>query len=248
MRNWFHDKRRFTNTAVDSFDDDCTNIDLSTNSACVKTWNIFKKKFCTTSILTYSNFFKSFILYVDDNKEKNYDATLHQIDNDDVKRLILFISRNLSNVETRYWVTELKVEALIWALTTLSQYFDNDAFIVITDHTTLKKALQTKIKSRRSTRLNEWSMFLFTYFSRMKIIHRFEKSHQNADDLFRLFTYDVEIYSTVILNANEKFHVFIRNSLLIDLHFDKIYNKLKQQVKNTMKKKPIHKSSISHIV
>ena len=41
-------------------------------------------------------------------------------------------------------------------------------------------------------------MFFFTYLSRMKIIHRFEKSHQNVDELFRLFIYDVEIYSTII--------------------------------------------------
>ena len=119
----------------------------------------------------------------------------------------------------------------------LFQYFDNDVFIVIIDHTTFKKTFQTKIKSRRLIRLNKWSMFFFTYLSHMKIIHRFEKSHQNVDDLFRLFIYNVEIYSTIILNANEKFYVFIRNFLLIDLHFDKIYNKLKQQIKNTMKKK-----------
>ena len=53
------------------------------------------------SILTYSNFFKLFILYVDDNK-KNYDVVLYQIDNNDVKQLILFIFRDLSNVEIRY--------------------------------------------------------------------------------------------------------------------------------------------------
>ena len=82
----------------------------------------------------------------------------------------------------------------------------------------------------------------------MKIIHHFEKLHQNADDLFRLLIYDVEIYSTIILNANEKFYIFIRNFLSIDSHFDKIYNKLKQQIKNTMKKKSIHKSFINHIV
>ena len=79
-------------------------------------------------------------------------------------------------------------------------------------------------------------MFFFTYLSRMKKIHHFEKSHQNVDDLFRLFIYDVQIYSTIILNANEKFYVFIGNFLSIDSHFDKIYNKLKQQIKNTIKK------------
>ena len=248
MKNRFYDKRRFTNTTIDSSNDDRTNINLSTNFACVKVWNTFKKKFCTTYILTYSNFFKSFILYVDDNNKKTYDAILHQIDNDDVKRSILFIFRDLSNVEIRYWITKLKVEALIWVLIKLFQYFDDDTFIVITDHTALKETLQTKIKNQRLTRLNEWSMFFFTYFSRMKIIHRFEKSHQNVDELFRLFIYDVEIYSTIILSANEKFHAFIRNSLSIDSHFDKIYNKLKQQIKNTIKKRSIYKSFINHIV
>ena len=70
----------------------------------------------------------------------------------------------------------------------------------------------------------------------MKIIHCFKKLYQNVNELFRLFTYDVEIYSTIILNANEKFYAFIQNSLLIDSHFDKIYNKSKQQIKNTIKK------------
>ena len=37
MKNPFYDKRRFTNITIDLFDDDRTNIDLSTNFACVKT-------------------------------------------------------------------------------------------------------------------------------------------------------------------------------------------------------------------
>ena len=36
VKNRFYDKRRFTNTIIDSFNDDRTNIDLSTNFACVK--------------------------------------------------------------------------------------------------------------------------------------------------------------------------------------------------------------------
>ena len=36
IKNRFYDKRRFTNTIIDSFDDDRTNINLTTNSACVK--------------------------------------------------------------------------------------------------------------------------------------------------------------------------------------------------------------------
>ena len=46
------------------------NIILSTTSKCFKTWKEFKKKLCTAFTLVYSDFFKFFVLYVDDNKKK----------------------------------------------------------------------------------------------------------------------------------------------------------------------------------
>ncbi len=42
----------------------------------------------------------------------------------------LFSFRSLSDVETRYWATELEADALVWALTKLPQYFDGGQFTV----------------------------------------------------------------------------------------------------------------------
>ena len=169
--------------------------------------------------------------------KKNHDVVLHQINVDDIEKSILYISRDLSNAKTKYWVTKLKVETLMWVLIKLFQYFDDDSFIVITNHIALKFALQIKTKNRRSFKLNEWNMFLFTYFSRMKIIHKIDATHQNANDFFKLFTYDKKSYFIIIMSANETFQNFIRQIFSKNFHFEKIYEKIQQQIKNTKNEK-----------
>ena len=111
---------------------------------------------------------------------------LHQVGKDGVERSILFLSRSLTSAEESYWSTELEAAALVWALTKLPQYFDSGPFIVVTDHSAFKTALQTKTTERRSARLNEWAMFISTFLPRMEIKHRPGKTHQNADGLSHL--------------------------------------------------------------
>ena len=94
------------------------------------------------------------ILYIDGSKAKGYRAALLQIGADGVERPILFLSRDLTGQETRYWATELEPGALIWALTELPQIFDDREFTVITDHSAWKSALQNKTTGRRSARLS----------------------------------------------------------------------------------------------
>ena len=136
--------------------------------------------------MSFSDFFRSFILYVDESKKKEFEVTLHQINKNGVKRSILFLFRSLTSAEKNYWATKLKATTLVWAFIKLSQYFDFESFTVVTDHFALKTALQTKTTDRRSAKLNEWVMFLSTFLPRMKIRHRSKKTHQNANDLFRL--------------------------------------------------------------
>ena len=212
------------------------NFKLDVIEKCRQTWKKLKTTLCIALILIYFDFFKSFILYVDDNKKKEFETAVHQVNKEDVKRSILFLSRDLSDAKTRYWAIELKIDALIWALIKLSQYFDDEIFTVITDHTTLKSTLQNKSFDRRSTRLNEWIMYLSIYLSRIKIVHRARKSHNNVDELSRLFITYVNAHAlfVAIIEISEKFLDKLKNSLKLNSIFKRIYQKLLQQTQNTM--------------
>ena len=141
---------------------------------CVRAWKRLKKKLIKTSILIFFDFFCS-LFYIQMAVKKKFKIALHQIEKDDVEKSILFLFQSLNDVEIRYEITKLKAEILIWTLIKFSQYFDDESFTVITDHSTLKTALQTKIIDQRSVRFNEWSMYLFTFLSRMIIVHKKKK-------------------------------------------------------------------------
>ena len=117
------------------------NSKLDANEECYQTWKQLKKALCDVSILIYLDFNKSFILYVNENKEKRYKIAVHQLNKDEVKRLVLFLSRDLNDAKIKYWATKLKAETLIWILIKLSQYFDDDNFTMMTNHTALKAIL-----------------------------------------------------------------------------------------------------------
>lgn len=83
-------------------DDRSTNTSLDANEECRIAWKTLKIVLCQASILVYLDFSKPFILYVDDNKKKGFEIAIHQIDKNEIERPILFFSRDLTNVETRY--------------------------------------------------------------------------------------------------------------------------------------------------
>ena len=212
------------------------NFKLDVIEKCRQTWEKFKTALCIAFTLIYFDFFKSFILYVDDSKKKEFETAIHQVNKEDVERSILFLSRDLSDAKTRYWATELKIDALIWALIKLFQYFDDENFTVITNHTTLKSILQNKSFDRRSTRLNKWVMYFSIYLSRMKIVHRARKSHNNVDELSRLLIIYVHVhaYFVATIKTSEKFLDKLKKSLKSNSIFKRIYEKLQQQTQNIM--------------
>ena len=206
---------------------------------CVRAWERLKEELIKAPTLAFPDFSLPFILYTDGSKEKGYGIALHQIGKDGIERPILFLSRSLNDAETRYWATELEAGALVWALTKLPQYFDEGPFTVVTDHSALKTALQTKTTGRRSARLNEWSMYLSTFLPRMTIIHREGRAHQNADGLSRLpTTAEAESYHTclptTVISDEEDFLKKVAEDIAKDWYFAKIIKKLKDQVQETM--------------
>jgi hypothetical protein len=89
-------------------------------------------------------------------------------------------------------------------------------------------------------------MFLFTFLSRMIIIHRFEKDHLNANELSRLVCIDddeserkiqknefVISLSVVTNSANSNFLNIVRKTILKNEIFDKIFQKIKKQMQNS---------------
>ena len=88
-------------------------IKLDVDEVCYEVWKLLKKVLCETSILTHFDFSKFFILYVDESKEKNYETAIHQINRNEKKRSILFLSRDLNDAKIWYWATELKADAFV---------------------------------------------------------------------------------------------------------------------------------------
>jgi hypothetical protein len=213
---------------------------------CINAWKKLKKQLCNAIIKVFSNFSKSFILYVDENKKRDFEIVLHQIEKNEVKRFIFFLFKNLIEVEFKYWTTKLKTTTFVWIFTKLFQYFDDESFTIITDHFALKSVLQIKTTERRFARFNEWVMFFFTFLSRMIIIHKFEKNHLNANELSRLVCIDddknerkiqknesVISLSVVTNSANSNFLNIVRKTIFKNEIFDKIFQKIKKQMQNS---------------
>ena len=84
--------------------------------AAEETWNLLKNHLIKTLILAYSDFSKSFILYMNRSKKYDFEIVVHQVRLNSIKHSVLFLSRCLREAEKTYWSTELKVTCLIWVL------------------------------------------------------------------------------------------------------------------------------------
>ena len=201
---------------------------------CFQSWDELKKALIIAFTLTFSDFSLPFKLYVDESKKRRFEIALHQIDKNEVKRSILYLSKCLTDAETRYWTIELKTETLIWILTKLPQYFDDGSFTVVTNHSTLKTTLQTNTSEKRFVKFNEWIMFFAKFESRMTIIHRPGTQHQNADGLSRLLRESDQITLPINVISDEKnFLKKIAKELSTDRVFAKVMKKLKNQIEKT---------------
>ena len=184
---------------------------------CVQTWEQLKSTLISTFTLTFSDFKRSFILYVDDSKEQDYEVTLHQKNKNKEKKSILFLSRSLSLIEIKYWSIELKINVLIWIFIKLFQYFDDKSFKMIIDYFVLKTTLQIQNTKRRFNKFNEWFMFLSKFLSRKNIMHKIKISHQNANELFKLLfslnknKKEFFLFVTIILNNEDLLKKIAKN-------------------------------------
>lgn len=219
-------------------------------------WETIKERICSAPTLKSPDFSKPFLLYCDGSKERGLGVAIHQFDDEENERPVLFLSRTLSSAEEKFHSTELETAALVWALRKAPQYFDNGPFKVITDHDALKSALQTTpLNRRQSQRLNSWSLFLSSYHPRMEIVHRAGASHLNADALSRLPTVplsdvmsqntqisprtapmtppptlNAQAYPITVMELNEQMATQIREALPTDPSFRRIYHFIMRQM------------------
>lgn len=194
-------------------------------------WKWIKQELCKASMLKFSNFTHSFILYADSFKEWEFEIVIHQKNEKDREHLILFLFKTLQDAEKWYTFIELKTVTLVWALCKASHYFDNENFTVIIDHDAIKSALQTVLMNKRQNhRLNNWVLFLSQYKFWMIIWHWQNCYHRNTNTLSQLLNEidDIELYLTIIMNMNDAIINQIANALLQDSYFDFIYWKIQQ--------------------
>ena len=198
---------------------------------CFQLWNKLKKTLIIVFTLAFSDFFLLFKLYVNESKKRRFKIALHQIDKNEMKRSIFYFFKCFTNAKTRYWAIELKTETFVWTLTKLSQYFNDDFFTIVTNHSILKTTFQTNTSEKHFAKFNEWIMFFAKFESRMIIIHKSNTQHQNANDLFRLFCESNKITFFVNVISDEKnFLKKIAKKLSTNWIFVKVMKKLKNQI------------------
>ena len=93
----------------------------------------------------------------------------------------------------------------------------------MTNHSTLKTAFQTKIIDRKSIRFNEWSMYLFTFLSRMIIIHR-KKNTSKRERFVQIFDNDIRKKNWILLYKSILSYVFFYNSNIWSKRFSEKNN------------------------
>lgn len=104
---------------------------------------------------------------------------------------ILYLSKRLTEAETRYWPTELEVAGLVWLVRKLRHYFEDskDPIMIFTDHSaTTGIAKQVKLETSCTDKANKRLIRASQYLSqfRFTILHRSGKSNIIADALSRL--------------------------------------------------------------
>ncbi|CAI6100622.1 unnamed protein product [Clonostachys chloroleuca] len=155
-----------------------------------RAWEELKDKLVNAVELAFPDFSKPFELHVDGSKERGFGAALHQRQDDNVLRPILFLSKTLSDAEMNYWATELETGALIWALQKLTHYLDHAQIDVVTDHTAIRDTFNAagSGKPKGKYRLVNWRLYLEKWKNQIMIKYRAGKSHVNADALSRMKT------------------------------------------------------------
>ena len=201
--------------------------------------------FARSSWLTH--FDKSRILHVDVNvskKEfevivyhlkKKRDFKDHKISSKKDVDSILFLSKILTSMKSRYWPTKLEMTELIWTIRRTAHMMksSNHVTIIYIDHEAISRIVdQIKLSSTNIDKQNLKLVRIFMYLSqfRVEIRHRSEKFNIILDVLSRLSTkkrelikrIDLETYDNIVKDStNDETHAFVVTLIAMSLEFRK---------------------------
>ena len=151
----------------------------------------------------------------------------HVADNEDsltysFKKLIqsiMFLSRLLSSVETRYWWTKLKLTDLVWIFKKIRHLIDFaiKSTIIYTDHEAfLAIVKQTSLLTSSTNKLNLRLVRASNYIQRFDLIikHKSDKLHLMSDALSRLSVSSAANTQSKHEKFDEKFDLFFTACLM----------------------------------
>jgi len=180
----------------------CQAITIRLNESILKELNIFHHLqtlfFWSTMLIHFS---PKHQLYVDLNAFKEFEFGAHVYHAKEAKKdktpwqksmkSILFLSWLLTDAETHYWPTELKVAELVWVLKKTHHLIEvaEQSMIVYTDHTAAvgigrQFSLNTTAVKKLNLRLVRASEYLQRF--QLKIQYKLRKTNIIPDALFRL--------------------------------------------------------------
>ena len=165
-----------------------------------------------------------------------------------VIEFILFFSRLLTNVETKYWFIELKLADIVWVLKKIRHLIDfsKQRFIIIfTNHdATLDIVKQTSIITVFIDKFNFRLVRVFDYIQRfdLELRHKSNKQHIVFDALFRLVSFNIDVtfeedefdalFTTTLMKIEKDFCKKFVANYINDLNWKKIFTMLNQQNRN----------------
>jgi transposase InsO family protein len=158
-----------------------------------KSFQDLKIMLSTEPVLAYPDYDKEFILQTD-GSAKAIGAVLSQINDADEEHPICYLSRKLSDAETRYDAREIELLAIVWSTQQLEFMLAGKPFRLETDC----KNLKWLMSNDKPGRLARWRLKLNRF--QMKICYRKGSLNTNADVLSRTI-YPEEKKAEILLTS-----------------------------------------------
>lgn len=135
-------------------------------------------------VLRGPDFKLPFILQCDASQQRQGIAVvLSQIDQNNVERPVLYLSRKLTKAECNYNITELECLAVVWGCEQCHVYLVGNPFIIQTDHKALESLKTIRSSPPVNQRVLRWALRLAEYDYTIR--HRPGKANANCDTLSR---------------------------------------------------------------
>jgi len=136
-------------------------------------------------------------VFVDSSNEYRTSLAVYQLSGDpDVyskNRLVSlhFMSKPLTDAETRYWPMHLEMSVLVWAGKRMRPYMERAFVTFVTDHHSnvalcKMQGLDTTSMDRSSLRLHTWTIYLDQYRDHMQVVYSKGADLECPDALSRL--------------------------------------------------------------